>query len=328
MQYIPALSSILSPEHLAAYVIRQYGFAQDTTCRILKTGINHTYLVSTPDKKYVFRVYFLDWKTETEIAEELRLLTYLKEQGIPVSYPIQDKSSTYIQLLSAVEGKRFGVLFSFAEGASIRNPCEQVCYHLGTTMAKLHQATVNKTLNRKKYDAETLAGWAHELSRSHFPSTSDEMQYLERASLLVSSVFERADSDNLRHGIVHLDLWYENMKIKDASHITIFDFDNCGNGWLFLDMAYSVMLFFRNEPNKEEFIKKRDSFYRGYKSVSNITEEEKRLIPYGGLAIWLYYHGIHVQRFNDFSNQFLSEDFLKYWLQTVNQWMLFHNIKI
>jgi hypothetical protein len=52
------------------------------------------------------------------------------------------------------------------------------------------------------------------------------------------------------------------------------------------------------------------------------------LIPYGGLAIWLHYNGIHVERFNDFSNPFLSEEFLKYWIHTVNQWMEFNHIKI
>ena len=33
----------------------------------------------------------------------------------------------------------------------------------------------------------------------------------------------------------------------------MFDFDNCGNGWLFLDIAYSLMLIYRNEPNKTLF---------------------------------------------------------------------------
>ena len=140
--------------------------------------------------------------------------------------------------------------------------------------------------------------------------------------------FNKADSDNLRYGIVHLDLWYESMKIKNESEISIFDFDNCGNGWLFLDIAYSLMLLFRNEPDKEKYKKKRDSFFQGYESINSISKEEKRLLPYGGLAIWLHYTGIHVKRFDDFSNQFLSDEFLKYWIHTVNQWMEFNKIKI
>ena len=328
MTTAPAISSIISPEYLAAFTINRYGFEKGTTCQILKTSINHTYLITTSDKKYVLRVYYLNWRTENEIAEELRLIECLKENSILVSYPVKDKNNNHIQRVKAFEGERFAVLFTFAEGETIRNPSEKVCYQLGKTMAKMHQLTVSKAVDRKYYNAETLVNWAFQLAGSRFSASSNEMQYFERSTSLISSEFNNADLDKLRNGIVHLDLWHDNMKIKGESEITIFDFDNCGNGWLFLDIAYSLMLLFRNEPDKECYTKKRDSFYQGYESITLLPNEEKRLVPYGGLAIWLHYTGIHVKRFDDFSNQFLSEEFLKYWIHTVNQWMEFHGIKI
>ena len=328
MTYAPAISSIISPEYLAEFVVNYYGFEPDTTCRILKTGINHSYLITTADNRFVLRVYYARWRNEREIKEELRLLEYLKEHGMLVSYPIKDGNDNYINKIAALEGTRFAVLFSFADGTSIRVPSETVSYHLGVTMAKMHQLTIDKSVKRKEYDASTLVAWALQSAKSHFPEPIPEMEFFERANRVVSSEFCKADADKLRYGIVHLDLWYENMKVKDESQITVFDFDNCGNGWLFLDIAYSLMTLYRNEPNKEHFETKRESFYRGYNSITPISEEEKRLLPYGGLAIWLHYTGVHVQRFNDFSNQFFSHEFLKYWIQTVNNWMEFNGIKI
>lgn len=328
MNYAPAISSIISPEYLAAFIIENYRFDKNTTCRILKIGINHSYLIITPDKKFVLRVYSLDWRKEQEIDEELWLLDYLSENGISVSYPIKDYNNNYINQVKAFEGDRFAVLFSFADGESVRIPTEKMSYQLGVTMAKIHQLTVNKTIKRKDYNSDTLVNWAFQLAKDHFTKPSTEMQYFERANSVIDSEFEKADLSSLRNGIVHLDLWYENMKIANGSELTIFDFDNCGNGWLFLDIAYSLMILFRNEPNKENFNTKRNSFYDGYESITSISKEEKRLIPYGGLAIWLHYTGIHVQRFNDFSNQFFSEEFLKYWIHTVNQWMEYNEIKI
>ncbi|MBF9251678.1 phosphotransferase [Pontibacter sp. 172403-2] len=328
MKYAPAISSILSPDYLAGFAVDHYGFDRNTTCRILKTGINHSYLITTSDGKFVLRVYCLGWRTESEIREELQLLEYLDENGILVSYPIKDCDGNYINRITAFEGERFAVLFSFAEGESVRVPSEEVSYQLGVTMARMHQLTIGRTVKRENYDANTLVSWAFASARSHFPGPSAEMQYFERANSIISSEFEKADSKALRYGIVHLDLWYENMKVKNGSEITIFDFDNCGNGWLFLDIAYSLMTLYRNEPSKEGFEAKRAAFYRGYESIASILEEEKRLIPYGGLAIWLHYTGIHVQRFDDFSNQFLSQEFLKYWIQTANRWMEFNKIKI
>lgn len=328
MKYAPVISSILSPDYLAAFFVLHYGFGKSATCKILKTGINHTYLLSTPTAKFILRVYCHGWRTESEIAEELNLLNFLTEHGFSVAYPIRDREGKYINQLKAPEGDRFAVLFSFADGETIRVPSEEVSYQLGTAMAKMHQLTVNKPIHRKAYNAASLVSWALQATRNHFDAPSEEMQYFERADAKISAVFEQADAATLRYGIVHLDLWYENMKIRNGTDITIFDFDNCGNGWLFLDMAYSLMTLYRNEPNKENFESKRESFYKGYESVTPISSEEKRLIPYGGLAIWLHYTGIHVQRFNDFSNQFLSPEFLKYWMQTVNQWMKYNGVEV
>jgi Ser/Thr protein kinase RdoA (MazF antagonist) len=328
MTYAPAISSILSPEYLANLVINHFGFNENTTCQVLKIFANHSYLINANDKKYVLRVYFKDWRTEIEVDEELRLLDYLKENGISVSYPIKDTSNNYVQKIKAFEGERFAVLFSFAEGSSIRVPTEANCHDLGVTMARMHQLTINKTINRMKYDAESLVNWALNLAKGHFSEDSSEMQYFGRATSRINSEFQNADSSNLRYGIVHLDLHYENLKVKEDSKITMFDFDNCGNGWLFLDIAYSLMLIFKNESDKEKYKRKRNSFIKGYESISAISKEEIRLLPFGGLAIWLHYTGVHVQRFDDLSNPFLSEEFLKYWIHSVNQWMEFNEIEI
>jgi len=328
MAQIPVISSIISPEYLAEFVIDRYGFDGNTKCQVLKTGINHSYLIITPDNKFVLRIYYRNWRTESEIDEEIKLLEYLKANHISVSHPIKDIIGNYIQKIDAVEGERFIVLFSFAEGQSIRTPSEQICHSLGELMARIHQLTVNRTVERTTYTSTTLVSWALELAKDHFTTSSPEMQYFARASSRITAEFDSADQNELRYGTVHLDLWYENMKVRDETEITIFDFDNCGNGWLFLDIAYSLMLLFKNEPDKRNYNQKKESLLRGYKSINAISMEEERLLPYGGLAIWLHYTGVHVQRFDDFSNQFLSEEFLKYWIHTVDQWMEFNGIEI
>ncbi|MBQ0768668.1 MAG: phosphotransferase, partial [Bizionia sp.] len=328
MTQIPAISSILSPKHIAEYIRSNYGFYANTKCSILKTGINHSYLINTASKKFVFRVYCINWRTRLEIEEELKLLLDLKENGTAVSYPINDSLGHFIQTVKAPEGERFAVLFSYAEGETIRNLSEKNCSNLGRAMAKMHQFTKDKTVDRKQYSTESLVGWAFRKAKGRFLESSYEMNYFAEANKIISIEFKQADSSKIRQGVVHLDLWYENMKVVNDTEFIFFDFDNCGNGWLFLDIAYSLMLIFRNEPNKDTFKKKLNSFYKGYESIIAVSTEEKRLVPYGGLAIWLHYTGVHVERYNDFANHFLSEDFLKYWIQTVDGWMHYNAIEI
>lgn len=326
MKYVPAISSTISPQFLAELVREKYGLNQ-VICKVIRVGINHTYLIETDGEKYILRIYTYNWRTEQEVEGEIKLLNLLKET-VSVSYPIQDEKGDYIQKINAVEGIRLMVLFSYAKGEIQRNPSKEICYHLGVEMAKMHQITLDKQFTRIDYNEKTLTGWVLEAVKKHFPEPSSDLEYIERARQMVANQFREADFKQLRSGIVHLDIWSDNLKIGDNSKITLFDFDNCGNGWLFLDIAYTIMLLFKEEADKAIFEEKKGSFYQGYESISPITDEEKRLLPYGGLAIWLHYTGIHARRFNDFSSLFFSRNFLKAWLNLGNNWLIYNEIEV
>lgn len=328
MNFATASSTIIAPEYISTHVINNYKFPSNTVSEILRTGINHTYLIKTSTEKFIFRVYFYNWRTENEITEELNLLDFLKENNILVSYPIKDKEDTYIQHINTFEGNRFGVLFSYAGGETIRNPSEEVCYHLGVSMAKMHQKLVNKTIHRKNHNPDTLVKWAIEKISKKLPNSIEEINYFKKAYKLISEKFKEIEELKIKKGVVHLDIWHDNIKVKNEKEITFFDFDNCGNGYLFLDFSYTLMLFFRNDPNPDHFLNRKENFLKGYESITPISNEEKSLIPYGGLAIWLHYSGQHAVRFDDFANHFLSADFLKYWINTVDNWMKFNKIEV
>ena len=121
LETFPVTNSTLSAVHLGAFLQSKYGLDSNVSCRLLKTGINDSHLITSEDIKYVFRVYSLNWRSEKEIKEEIRLLNLLKENGTPVSYPITDTTGNYIHELAAPEGKRYGVMFSFAKGEKLLN---------------------------------------------------------------------------------------------------------------------------------------------------------------------------------------------------------------
>lgn len=328
MSYVPAVSSILSPAYLAEFVRQKYKVASDTRCRIIRIGANHTYLITSAAERYVLRVYARNWRTELEISEELRLLDLLQKNNFSVSHPIPDVNGQYIQQMNALEGLRFAVLFSYAEGAAVKNLSKEACSQLGTTMARLHQQTVDLTINRKDYTADTLVRWAFDLAKGFFGEASEDIQFFSRAQAVIAREFGQIDPRVVRHGVVHLDIWQDNMKVSEDHVVSLFDFDNCGNGPLFLDLGYTLMSLYRHEPNKEQYREKRELFLQAYRSTFPFSQVEEKLIPYGGLAIWLHYNGVHVQRFDDFSNPFLSPTFLTYWINTARQWMAFHDIQI
>ena len=326
-KYFPVSASTLSSNHLSLFLMDNYGLNDNTTCRLFRTGINHTYFVYENENRYVLRIYSFDWRTEKEIGEELRLLNLLKENNISVSYPIFDLKHNYIQKINAPEGLRYAVLFSFAKGEKMRYMTESTCASIGSLMARIHEKTINQKIDRVEYTAETLTEIPYQNAKKYFSESLEEMRFVKNAGKTLNSVFFQLDNKKVRTGIVHLDIWYDNMSTLNENDITLFDFDFCGNGILILDIAYFCMQLFHIESDKEQYELKMKSFLAAYGKLTHIHENERKLIPYAGLAIWIFYLGVQSQRF-DWSNIFLTENYLKMYIGKVKDWLKYHDIVI
>ncbi len=311
MQSFPVTSSILSATHLAQFLQAKYSFGLSTVCQLLKAGINHAYLLTDSSKKAIFRVYSLNWRTEEAIKEEIRLLTLLQENGLPVSYPIADDNGNYIQKLNAPEGDRMGVLFSYAEGEKILSLTAELHYEIGRIMARFHQITHNLTLNRDTYTSQLLVVDSVEKLVPFLPAESPEMAFMYATQRYLLDTFTRIDDKDVRRGVVHLDIWFDNLNITPDGRVTLFDFDFCGNGLLGCDIAYYIMQIHSTEPDETEFLTKKDYFLSGYESVIKISDEEKRLLPMLAEAVYFFYIGVQCERFGNFSNVYLNEVYLK-----------------
>ena len=317
MQPFPVVCSTLSATHLAPFLQQQYRLGAGVTCRLLRAAINHAYLVTDGMHKYVFRVYSLNWRSETEIAEELKLLKLLMENEIPVSYALPDAQGNYIQQIPAPEGMRLGVLFSYAKGEKTLNFSETLHYKLGVIMARMHQVTQNLEIQRVQYDHRVLLIDSFELIKQYISVDTEEMQFMQHAQRYLLRQYLNAPSHLLRKGVVHLDIWFDNMNIHNNSAVTIFDFDFCGNGWLVHDLAYYIMQLYNTEREPEVYELKLDHFLKGYESVTPIPEVEKQLIPVASISLYFFYLGVQCQRFENWTNTFLNETYLKRYINVV-----------
>ena len=312
MKQFPVTHSILSAEHIALFLEEIYSLNKDVTCRLIKSGINDTYLVTTPDNKFVFRIYSFNWRTKAEIREEISLLNDLHQNGIPVSFPIHDRNKQYIQTMNAPEGDRFAVLFSYAAGQKLHIASEENHFYIGQLMAQFHAITTDKLLNRVDYTAEVILIEPMRQIAQFLSVESIEMQFMLVTKKRLLQEFQNADISKLRNGVVHMDIWFDNLNITDENEITLFDFDFCGNGWIVFDIAYYILQLHnveKYEPN--DYQPKIDSFLKGYESITPIPAEEKRLIPILGVSMYFFYLGVQCRRFDNWSNSFLNQNYLK-----------------
>jgi len=311
MQPFPVVCSTLSAKHLAVYLQQQYHLGAGTTCRLIRAAINHVYLVTDGKHKYVFRLYSLNWRSETEITEELKLLNLLKENGIPVSFALPDPDGNYIQRLPAPEGMRMGVLFSYAKGEKTLSFSETLHHKLGVIMARMHQVTKDMVIERILYTPQVLLVDSFELIKQYISIDTEEMQWMHRVQRYMLRQYYNAPAHLLRKGVVHLDIWFDNMNIHDNEEVTIFDFDFCGNGWLLHDVAYYMLQLFNTEREPGQYELKLEAFLKGYESITPIPEVEKQLIPAASISLLFFYLGVQSQRFENWTNTFLNETYLK-----------------
>ena len=326
MTTFPVSNSTLSEKELGDFIKDKYNLSESFECKLFRTGMNHTYFISNTKRKFVVRVYCYNWRTKTEIQEELLLLELLKKNNLSVSFPISDKEDNQIQEINAPEGLRYVVLFSFAKGEKMRFMNNDTCSEIGSLMAKIHNITANKSINRTDYNFELLLKKSYKLLTHFFAENLAEMKYLKDLNYKISETFEKVNQLNFQKGIVHLDIWYDNLSVNDNREITIFDFDNCGNGLLILDIGYFCKQLFFIESDKGKYESKVESFLNGYREIRELSGEEIKLIPEAGASIFAFYLGVQAQRF-DWSNIFLTENYLKMFVGRIKSWVEYYKNK-
>lgn len=325
MSHFPVSHSNLSASHLGRFVAECYGL-QDVQCRLIRSGINDTYAVDSASGKFVFRVYSLNWRTEKEIHEEIRLLQELHTQGISVSYALPDLGGNYLHILPAPEGERFGTLFTWAKGEKIHSLSAEAHHNVGRLMARFHEAGLGLGLDRVQYTPTVLLRDSLDKIKVFLPEC-EERRFLEHAQLILWETFEHIRPGDLRYGTVHLDIWFENLNVDAEQQITLFDFDFCGNGWLALDIAFHVMQIHNVERDETVCQAKRQAFLDGYESITPLTAEELRLLPALGVSLYFYYLGVQCERFENWSNVFLNETYLKRYIsQLVKRYWDIHQL--
>ncbi len=312
MIHFPVTNSNLSAKHLALFLQEKYSLSENTKCQIIHAGINDTYLITDNLEKFIFRVYSFNWRSKIQIEEEIKLLNLLKEANISISYPIKDNKNNDIQPLNAPEGERFGVLFSYADGQKQHILSIETHFKIGELMGRLHNATNNLTLERVTYNSQIILKDSLKQIAHFLPEDTTEMAFMQSTQTYLLQEFEKIDTSKIRTGVVHLDIWFDNLNVTEDNKITIFDFDFCGNGWLSFDIAYYILQLHNVEKYEaQDYQPKIDSFLAGYESVNKINDEEKRLLPILGISLYFFYLGVQCQRFDNFSNSFLNENYLK-----------------
>jgi Ser/Thr protein kinase RdoA (MazF antagonist) len=294
----PTTYSTLSASALSAYLAKTFKWTS-AHCELLLRGVGDTYVVKTVDKQFILRIYRHSIRSYEQVVAEVELLLQLKAAGVPVSVPIADTNRRYIHTFEAAEGKKYGVLFSYAPGQFVSVLNQDQLKTLGFEMARFHEVSAKLVLTypRWTFDTETTLQRPPKMIEPYFAGNKEDYRWLLQAAEKASAAINEVDTSSFSKGYCHYDFMPKNFHIDDNGQFTFFDFDFMGYGWLVNDiMTFKVSLDLdvqygklKREVADEAFA----TFLKAYQSHKTVSDAEIGMIPPLSLGFWLFYLGFY-----------------------------------
>lgn len=317
-EFIPVAYSVPSGTALLERLLPQYAISSPTACKFLRHGSNTVYRVECPQGAYILRVYSAGrWSAEA-LTYEVELLRHLDREGVPVAAPVPRWNGDYLTLVPAPEGPRYALLMELAPGRAPRTD-HQLSARLGAWAAAMHRAADSFAApkGRPVLDMATLLDQPLAAARPAFAHRPADWAWLEAA---VVSLRDRliAAARRLDWGPVHGDLFRGNCHMTPSGQITVFDFDECGEGARAYDLAvywWSV----RRERLADELW---ETFCRSYLDQRPLGRADVKAVPLYAAARQVWFIGqVTGLRADVLGHSHLDDAFLDTQLDSLKRWL-------
>ncbi|RWZ54526.1 protein kinase [Halobacillus fulvus] len=171
--------------------------------------------------------------------EEVRYTDFLYQEGLGVSPTIPSINGNVVERITLEHNEILTVLYKSAPGAHLpRNEWnEDVLKELGRQIGKLHRLS-------KKFEEQQTIRYINDWQ------DNDEYDFLtyipkeesgirERASEVLSSIKAIPKNDS-NYGLLHGDLWLENILVDKGLDLTMVDFQDCEKNFYIFDLAVPI----------------------------------------------------------------------------------------
>lgn len=235
--------------------------------------LNSNFLIFTEDKKYVLRIFEAD-RTLEEEEQEIKLLERISDI-IPVPKIIKNKENKYIL---EYNNKKMA-LFEHIDGEILisKNINQAIMREIAWYLGKLHK--FSQSFDLEKFNRKSrinLDFYLEEIKKSNI-----DFEEKEKIFSLVEEI-KKIDFESLPKGIIHSDIFPDNVIVKEGHINGIIDFNEACYGPFIYDLAI-VINFWIREKKYLSFQKENDmirDFLNNYSRHRKIEKEEVKLLNY------------------------------------------------
>ena len=253
-------------------------------------GIENTnYKIICNGNPYVLTIFEKRVKEE-DIPFFINLKLFLNNNNFKCPKPIKNKNG---KIINSIRNKK-AVIISFIEGEKINSPNYNECFEVGKMIANLHNITVN--FNQKRNNSLDIAGLKKIFYKCEKTNNND---FAEIFILLKNEIafLEKSLPNNLPSGIVHADLFKDNIFFKNEKITGVIDFYFSCYYFLLYDISIVINDWcFANNGNVfiKEFYK---AIFKGYNESRSLNNEE---LKYFNLILRIAALRILITRLHDF----------------------------
>ena len=237
----------------------------------IKKGIENTnYLLKTKNKKFILTL-FEKRVQKKDLPFFMNLMDKLSKYKINCPKPQRNKKGSFLIKIK----NKTGSIVSFVEGKDKLKLNPKNCYEIGKNIAKLHRASKKIKLYRK--NSLSLKEWPKLLNKIGNKSKiiSPNLNSLMKNSFLQ---IKNKWPKNLPYGIIHADLFIDNIFFKKNKFHGYIDFYFACNDFLMYEIAICInALCFDKKNNKFIFNKKKSTnLIKGYSKIRKFSVKEKK----------------------------------------------------
>lgn len=267
-----AVYTRIPPAELAAF-LAGYDLGALTEIKDILSGVeNSNFLLHTQKDRYILTIYEKRVKAD-ELPFFIGLMQHLAGKGLPCPQPIADKNG---QVLQSLCGKPAAIV-SFLTGRMTDAITPEQCHDVGKALAQMHKATAD--FQGFRNNALSLDGWAGLISRclekGDTVAKGLTNELVDELNILVKAW---PDMGSLPFGVIHADLFPDNVFFSEGALCGMIDFYFACSDFLAYDLAVSINAWCFDEANG--FVPERArAMVDGYASLRPLLPEEKKALP-------------------------------------------------
>ena len=254
-------------------ILSNYSIGKLRSFKGIQEGIENTnYYLLVEEKKYILTIYEKRVNPK-DLPFFSKLMTGLDNKNYKCPVPIINNKNVTI---SEYKGKKM-MIVSFLEGKAKQILTPSDCKQVGAEVARMHEIT--KDFKIKRNNNLSVKSW-----RSLFNSIKDECTKINKdlPKLIDTNLIDVENNwlKNLPSGIIHADLFSDNIFFQDEKFSGIIDFYfSCNDFYSFeIAICFNALCFDGQKNNLSFNVTKAKNFINGYSSIRKLSNEEKENI--------------------------------------------------